>query len=247
MKTFWRLLFAAVVVTLVLLLLYVADFPFAFLLSAGAGALCLLWLIVLLAWPWNLYFRARTVIHESRASREKGLDVPAERDAEAGRIARVMLVAAVGGHVVSAVVTAAIGWFAGSGIGYWFAGFYLLSTVFRPSGAYFGHLRTRLVALDKDVRYPRDDVLTALSRLDAVEQGVKRLEERAEEQYNALAETRRELEALSAGQFRAERSTDAKLAAVARQFDDTVTRMTDNQEVITGVKAFLRLLREEPV
>jgi hypothetical protein len=33
--------------------------------------------------------------------------------------------------------------------------------------------------------------------------------------------------------------------AHARQFEHSLTRLTDNQEVIAGLKAFLRLVRSE--
>ncbi|TXS19210.1 hypothetical protein EAO70_10280 [Streptomyces sp. adm13(2018)] len=37
--------------------------------------------------------------------------------------------------------------------------------------------------------------------------------------------------------------TDRRIAALAREFESTVNRLTDNEEIITGLKAFLRLLR----
>ncbi|MFC9244832.1 hypothetical protein ACFT7S_12595 [Streptomyces sp. NPDC057136] len=36
---------------------------------------------------------------------------------------------------------------------------------------------------------------------------------------------------------------DRKITALAREFEATVNRLTDNQEIITGLKSFLRLLR----
>ncbi|WP_171064386.1 hypothetical protein [Actinomadura soli] len=38
---------------------------------------------------------------------------------------------------------------------------------------------------------------------------------------------------------------DRRLDAMGRQFEETVARLTDNQEVIAGIKAFLRMLRTE--
>jgi len=36
---------------------------------------------------------------------------------------------------------------------------------------------------------------------------------------------------------------DRKLDSVARKFEETIDRLTDNQEIITGIKAFLRLVQ----
>ncbi|MEU6377028.1 hypothetical protein [Streptomyces sp. NPDC046909] len=52
----------------------------------------------------------------------------------------------------------------------WFAAFFLLSTFFRPAGAWFGQLRRRLGTLLKDVAYPRDDVVELKPRLDRAEE-----------------------------------------------------------------------------
>ncbi|MGW6097187.1 hypothetical protein ACWFRK_23070 [Streptomyces sp. NPDC055157] len=93
---------------------------------------------------WNLYFRAHAVLAEIAVSRDKGMEVFPVRDAEAARIARTMLRAAVAGHVLTAAVVFAVTWATGEFTGYWFAAFFLLSTFFRPASAYLGQLRRRL-------------------------------------------------------------------------------------------------------
>nr|WP_168720666.1 hypothetical protein [Streptomyces sp. SAT1]ANO42496.1 hypothetical protein A8713_035150 [Streptomyces sp. SAT1] len=222
---------------------YVAGAPAAVVFAVGAGVLSLLWLLLLLTLPWNLYFRAHSVLAEIAVSREKGLDVSPARDAEAARIARTMLRAAVAGHVLTAALVLAVAWATGESAGYWFAGFFLLSTFFRPAGAYFGQLRRRLGTLLKDVTYPRDDVVELNRRLDRAEAGTRVLEEKAEEQYRSLAELRRAMDALALSTHERAEATDRQFAALGREFESTVNRLTDNQEIIAGVKAFLRLLR----
>lgn len=224
-------------------LAYVTDAPLSLLLGTVAGVLSLLWLLLLLTVPWNLYFRAHSVLAEIGVSREKGLTVPEARDAEAGRIARMMLRVAVAGHVVTAALVVGVTAATGGVTGYWFAGFFLLSTAFRPAGAYFGRLRRRLGTLLKDVTFPRDDVMELRGLVDRVDSGSRVLERKAEEQYRALAEVRRTVDALGASVYTRADDADRKIAALAREFESTVNRLTDNQEIITGLKAFLRLLR----
>lgn len=226
-----------------LVLAYVAGAPPAVVFAVGAGVLSLLWLLLLLTVPWNLYFRAHAVLAEIAVSREKGMTVSPSRDAEAARIARTMLRAAVAGHVLTAVVVVAVTWATDEFTGYWFAGFFLLSTFFRPAGAYFGQLRRRLGTLLKDVTYPRDDVVEVRARLDRAEAGTRVLEEKAEEQYRALGELRRAVDALAMSTYERSQDADRRIAALGREFESTVNRLTDNQEIIAGVKAFLRLLR----
>ncbi|MFE0511076.1 hypothetical protein [Streptomyces sp. NPDC058964] len=234
---------AVVVAAAALVFAYVAGAPPAMVLAVGAGVLSLTWLLLLLTLPWNLYFRAHAVLAEIAVSREKGIEVSPARDAEASRIARTMLWAAVAGHVVTAAVLFAATWATGEFTGYWFAGFFLLSTFFRPAGAYFGQLRRRLSTLLEDVTYPRDDVVELNARLNNAEAGTRVLEEKAEEQYRALAEVRRAVDALAISTYERAEEADRRIVALGREFESTVHRLTDNQEIIAGVKAFLRLLR----
>ncbi|HEY9368671.1 hypothetical protein [Streptomyces sp.] len=229
----------------VLVAAYVVGVPADVVLGVGAGVVALLWLLVLLTLPWNLYFRAHAVLSEIAVSREKGLVVPEARDTEAARIARMMLRAAVAGHVVTAGLVVAVTWATGNATGYWFAGFFLLSTFFRPAGAYFAQLRRRLGTLLKDVTYPRDDVVEVRARVDRLLAGAAVLEGKAEEQYAALAELRRTVEALSASMYARTDATDRRITSLAREFEATVDRLGDNEEIIAGLKAFLRLLRAD--
>src|SRR5262245_59463510 len=112
----------------VALLVLVADVPLSTVVSLGAGALCLLWLLLLLG-PWNLYVQARRRLGELPVSRERGLAIPAGREEEARRIAARLLRLALGGHALSAAAAAVTGYFSGQTLGYWFSGFYLVSTV----------------------------------------------------------------------------------------------------------------------
>ena len=54
----------------------VAGVSLATLVTIGAGLAALMWTIVLVTWPWNLYFDARQVTAENAVSRERGIDVP---------------------------------------------------------------------------------------------------------------------------------------------------------------------------
>ncbi|MFB6841365.1 hypothetical protein [Streptomyces sp. NPDC056361] len=226
-----------------LVLAYAVGAPPGAVLAVGAGVLGLLWLLLLLTTPWNLYFRAHAVLAEIAVSREKGIAVPKERDAEAGRIARVMLRVAVAGHLATAAAAVAAAAATGREAGYWCAGFFLASTFFRPAGAYFGQLRRRLGTLLREVTHPRDDVVALRDRVAALEGGASVLDGKAEEQYRALAELRRTADAIALSAHERADATDRKIAALAREFESTVNRLTDNEEIITGLKAFLRLLR----
>jgi hypothetical protein len=235
----WWLLLVSLIVTLVTvwLVLY-AGVPLTTLISLGAGALCLLWLVVLLTVPWNLCFAARQVVHDIHESREAGIEVARRREDEARGIARRMLVLAICGHVVSAAVIAVVTYFSGAWIGYYFAGFYLLATGFRPIGAYTSHLRNRVTTLGQEARYPRADVLALRGQVDALSTTAQRLQEQLEDVAADLAGARHELQL-------ADHDLSRRMTLMARRFDETVDGLSDNQEIIRGLKAFLRLARTD--
>ncbi|NUU22149.1 MAG: hypothetical protein HOV68_11650 [Streptomycetaceae bacterium] len=239
------LAFCAVVAGAVLY--FATDISLSDLLALGAGALFLLWQIVLLTVPWGLYFQARNVIREIHLAREQGTDVPVSREAEAVRIAGRLKWAAVGAHLVSAGVVAVITFVSGREVGYYFSGFYLLSTVFRPAQAYFAHLRVRLRGMLQDVKYPHENVVELRGRVAAAEREIETLQRRLEASDEAAAELRRLIEEVEVASAARDNKLDRQLDAVGRRFEDTVNRMTDNREVIAGIKAFLRLIRTDEV
>jgi hypothetical protein len=247
----YALIFAAAVGAVVLVV--VADVPLSDVLSFGAGALCLVWLVFLLTVPWNVYFQARKVIQEIGASRDRGLEVAKEREAEARTIAVRMRAAAIGAHLVSAAAVAVITYFSGAVVGYYFVGFYLLSTFFRPAHAWFRHLRRRLRTMLHEVRYPRDDVLDLIEQVTFLKGHVEAMRLATQHLQQADHTLEHRLEAVGHDADRRSAELDGRIDALARRldkmgrrFEDTVSGLTDNQEVITGLKAFLRLLRTDP-
>ena len=208
------------------------------LLTWGAGGAALLWLILLVTLPWNLHFRAREVLGEMRRSREAGIRVTDEQIAFAEKAKRWTLVTSLGVHVPSAGVAFAIATFADAPLGYPFAGFYLLSCVVRPVSAAMQQVRRRLEHIAEDTRYPRDDVLKLRTQVEAHEQAVKDHKEELEEQAKRHA-------ALTAQLERQRVDLEQRLSALARKFEESLDRLTDNRELISGIKAFLRMIRGE--
>jgi len=194
--------------------------PVETLLSLGGGLLVLAWLAGLLTLPWNVSFAAR------RVALAAGQGAHA---AEAHAIARRMMWFAIGGHLISAGTVAAVTWYAGVPFGYHLAALFGLSITIRPAGEYYHHLRERVSTLGQEVRYPREDVIALLGRVERI--GI--LDEQDRRQSAELVALRASVDDL-----------DRRLRAMVRQFTDTVDGLSDNHQVIEGIKAFLRLARE---
>ena len=245
-----------------------AGVPLATAASIGVGGVALAWLIVLVTVPWNLYFSARRVVAEISVSRERGITVPPGHDAEAGRIARRMLWFALGAQLGTAVAAAVIAFISGAKVGYYFSGFFLLSTAIRPAAAYLAHVRERIGALARESTHPRDDVASLKRRVDLVAGSVRELHGElrgvADELHRAesslagdITHARQLLTAdlsrvqdAQAADRTAARSRDDDLSRrideMVRRIEATLDGISDHQELITGIRALVRMIKPDP-
>lgn len=207
------------------------------LLMWGSGGAALIWLIVLVTLPWNVHFQAREVLAEMRRSQAAGIKVTDEQFAFAEKVRRWTMRTAVAIHVLSAAVALAVAVLADQALGYPFAGFYLLSCLVRPATAAVHQVRRRLAQLAEDTRYPRDDVMKLRSQVERSAADVERIDE-------IIKEMREQHAALVASSDKQRAELEQKFAAVTRKFEESLDRLTDNRELIGGIKAFLRMVRE---
>lgn len=251
---------------------HIAGVSLRTVLSIAAGAAALAWLIVLVAVPWNLYFAARRVVMEMTVSRGRGIDIRPAQEAEAAQIARRMLWFALGGHVVTAAVAGLVTYFSGETIGYYFTASYLLSAAIRPAAAYFAHLRERISTLSRESLHPREDVVALREKVTGLIRAAEKLAEDLAESHRALGtDLRRTEEKLADGIAHSRQMLTADLArlqdaqvadrdaarlrddelgrridTMIRRIDQTLTGLGDQQELLVGLRALVRMVKAEP-
>jgi hypothetical protein len=211
--------------------------PLALLGTVALGIACLVWLVVIGVLPWNLFFQARHLQFELERSRARGLVVAEDKEREAIAVQRRMLQLALGLHLGTAALLGLGSWLAAEPLGYAFAALFLISTFFRPAVESYTYLRRKLTEVLEEVKYPREDVVRLIHDVDS---GKQQLESQAERQ----AEFSRELARVESEAHARVTEAHRRLDAVVRKFDESLDRLTDNREVISGLKAFLRLVRE---
>lgn len=199
------------------------------------GIFCLLWLLALLKVPWDLYFQAQQVAFELQRAQERNIAVPADRAAYMRGLRRKLGWTAVSAHLFSAALIAAITYFSHGEIGYYFAVFYLVATVFRPAIALYVYLRQKLFAISEEAHYPREDIVALQDKVQWQQVSLRDLTDQARELREAID---RETEARETET----RDLRHQLHALGREFEVTISRLSDNQEVIKGVQAFVRLI-----
>jgi hypothetical protein len=116
MKTFWATLggvFLIAILGVVIWLLGLgsvvrASVAAGHLLDWVMGGLCLLWLLVILKAPWDLYFQAHEVSFELQRSRERNVAIVEGREAYLSKLRQRLGWLAVGAHLLSAALAAGI-------------------------------------------------------------------------------------------------------------------------------------------
>jgi hypothetical protein len=261
-------LIGAAVALVIVWLSRIVSVPVTRLLTVAAVIITLSWLVVLTTVPWNLYFAARRAAQEMAVSRERGIAVQFGYGEEAERISRRMLYFAVCAHLGTALAAAAVAFFSGNEIGYYIAGISLLSTAFRPAAAYFGHVRERIKVLARESTHPRDDVATLLQRAEVIEQSVRQLRGELRDANEDLRRTesgladgivhaRQTLTAdlnrlmdVQAADRAAARTRDEDLGRridqMVRRIEATLDGVSDHQELLTGLRALVRIVRSDP-
>jgi hypothetical protein len=178
------------------------------------GALCLAWLLVLLKAPWDLYFQAHAVAFEQVRARERGIALAEGRAEYVETVRKRLLIFALGAHALSALLAAAVAFFTSGTIGYWFSAFFLISTLFRPLLAGYGYLWSRLQELLGESKHPREDIVELRERLS----------ESQEISQREISELR------------------GRLSSIGREFETSLSRLTDQKAVIDGLQAIVRLI-----
>jgi hypothetical protein len=154
-----------------------------------------------------------------------------------------MLRVSLGLHLGSALLLAAGSWLFGQELGYAFAGLFLLSTLFRPAAEYHRFLHDKLSRFLGEVKVPREDAVKLLHDLRALGEAMGAQRRGLEDHGKELQQLQHGLHHLGEAARAGDLENQRRLDAVARKFEETIDRLTDNQEIISGIKAFLRLVQ----
>jgi hypothetical protein len=221
------------------------------LLDVAAGIICLLWLLLLLRVPWDLFFETGNVLFEMQRSRERQLEVRPERAAYVRRLRRVTGLLAVGAHIISAAIIATVTYWAHGQVGYYFAGFYIIATFFRPTSRAYYFLLAKLGEIRNEVEYPREDVLKlrdevaqAVAQVRALQQHVGHIDKRIGGTEEFGGRLRAELNDLRTALERTEHSFQTRLHTLSEEVERALVKAFDNQNIVNGLSPFARLIKQ---
>jgi hypothetical protein len=238
---------------------WIPSYSPSLLLDIAAGAVCLIWLLFVLKVPWDLFFETRSILFEMQRSIEKQLAVNPDRIRYVNRMQRITGAIAISSHIVSATIITGLTYWSNGKVGYFFAFFYIVATFFRPAKRAYDFLIIKLREIRNEVKYPREDVIKLRQDLSTLEEQIKILKEsqlcqleermtRLSGRVEATEESDRGLKAdISNSRSmieRVERSFQSRIECLSEEVERTLTKAIDNQDVITGVRAFARLIKQ---
>ncbi len=220
----------------------------AVLARAGAALALVVGLVGVVRLPWDLVFSARDVRARQDGSRRRGLSVDEAEHAFAVRSERRALALAIALHALGAALAIAARTILGDELGVVLAVTFVLSMGLRPIHAFYVHTRVRLSLAGREADMPREDAVTLGAAVRALEEAVRALEQDREAHREAVSERIARLEERGREDAAAWRSsvvrTDEKMDRVLRELERTVEKTQASAEVMAGIRAFVRLIRE---
>lgn len=233
----------------------VPGVPAAALLNVVVGFFCLVGLIFILKVPWDLHFETRSILFEMKRSVEAGIPVKPDRQKYVTWMNRLTLAVAVGAHIASAGLIAAITYFSNGQVGYYFAGFYLLSTFFRPIFEAHTFVLAKLNEIRGEVKVPREDAIKLRDDLTSIQNDLKALRERLDAVEHRLEnrivvleeaekQARENIAELRLAIERTDMAFKSRMQHLTDEVERSLTKAFDQQEIVTGLRAFARLIKE---
>ena len=217
------------------------------------GLFVLWWLIVVVVLPWDLYFKARTVLVDAARSRKDGITVADADVAYVARWATLSLWLAIALHLLSAGGFWLLAHFGIYQLGYYAAAAAILAMGLRPAGRAYDYLVERLGSIGREVHHPRDDVLALRERIDGMDEKLKelllRLDAKDPASWSAQVESRltagaAEIERLRAEAEDARRANDDAHRQLARDAEAAAARMAEDTRVLNHVRELVRFFKE---
>ncbi len=195
-----------------------------------------------LRFPWDLYMEARGLYRDQRESQRREMEISQSDIKYAQKTARWLLAFSLGSHLLCAAVALAVTTF--SSLGYWFAGFFLLATLLRPSAIVYAHIKVRLLEMRQRARYPREDVVSLLTKVDTLMTRQAAFENMQEQQKKTTDEQLSGFSRKVQHQQAQLASFDHKVDRVCNEMTKSVERLTDDRELLRGMRTFVRMVKE---
>jgi hypothetical protein len=229
---------------------YLGRLSMAAAMDIGMLLASLTWLFLLVKIPWDLYFAARRARLDGQESQRLGIQHVDTQIQQLTRLERSLLWGALAAHILTALAIYVIGLYSPELVRPGFSWLFICSAGLRPAWEGYGYLRHRLSELASQVRYPREDIATLQSRVAQQQEAHQNLAHELKSYRDELSLRFHQLDLLVQQMQSKEISDTARLekrtVQLSHRFEEVIEKMSSDQELLAGVRAFARLFREQP-
>ncbi|WP_299410151.1 hypothetical protein [Acaryochloris sp. IP29b_bin.148] len=210
------------------------------------------WLVTITTVPWNVHFQAREVVAEINLSLEKGIHIDPEQRQYAVMVGRRSLWVALTLHGLSAAGLFALAWWHISAIGYLGSLAALLLTVLRPSIRAYSFLAKRLSMIQRQCKYPREDVLELRGRVAMQEKLTESLTQRfnLDDPTAWISEQQRQWDAVRQDLNRAMAALEALTVKnqvehdqLAKEAENAIAQLSEDGQFLNQVRDLIRFVK----
>jgi len=241
----------SVLTLFVLLILRWLNISSGYFLDWVIGLASFWWLVWITVVPWNIHFKAREVLSDVALSKQKKLHVSVDNEAYVMVWTKRSLWIALGLHGGSAIILYTLAILEISPIGYIGSAAALLLTGLRPTMRGRTYLIMRLAAIQRQVKYPRDDIRRVEGDITTLKKQVELLEANfdltneqswATQQQGKFAVIEKHISQLNTNlnNFQATNQTQHK--QLAQEAQQAVARITIDEEHLNHIREVSRIL-----
>ncbi|OLP18146.1 hypothetical protein BST81_14100 [Leptolyngbya sp. 'hensonii'] len=216
------------------------------------GAVSFWWLLVITTVPWNLHFQAKAVVAEALMSREKGIPVDQSQLGYGQTLAQRSLLVALILHLLSAVGLYTLAATGISAVGYVSSGAALLLTGLRPVVSAYQYWMARLMLIQQEVKYPREDVIELRQRLFDLEFRVRQLDDQFDSNnpqsfvvsYQRQNEAmQQELVGLSTRLTSLQATNQADHDRLSHESQNAISQLSEDSEFLNHAREIIRFFK----
>lgn len=229
--------------------LKVLQVPTGDFLGWAIAAAIFWWLIIITTVPWNIYFSARAVLAEAEQSRQRDIQVDEQACQYVAVIQQRVLAVAIGLHGGSAIALYLLAVTDISAIGYLGSVAALLLTGLRPAISAYRYLMQRLANLGKDLKYPRQDIVTLQQEMQKLRRQQTTLAQQldpdddsswAAQQQRTLTRLQNDTAQLSAAHDHLKASNDEAHQHILREARSAIAQLNEDSEFLDRVRDIIR-------
>lgn len=251
-----RFIISGIILTALVLLVFVVfqwlQLPVGRFTDWFIGITTFWWLLIIVTFPWNIHFQAREVIVEAERSTEKGIPVKQERVDYAKVWVKRSLFIAIVLHLLSAGGLYALAISGISAIGYIGSGAALLLTILRPVMRAYKYIAARLATIQREIRYPREDVVKLRQDIQQIDKKVKALQAQLDTENRHSWAARQEANVEGVNQeinrvrvdlTKLQTANQAEHARLAHEAEHAIAQISADGQFLDHVREIIRFVK----